>query len=147
DRYVPTLLKSLRSQKVVHICCGEDHTAALTKEGGVFTFGAGGYGQLGHNSTSHEINPRKVFELMGSVVTQITCGRQHTTAFVPSSGRIYSFGLGGNGQLGTGTTSNRKSPFTVKGNWIPYSTQCPMTTDTEERYCVKRIFSGGDQSF
>ncbi|XP_050192982.1 probable E3 ubiquitin-protein ligase HERC4 isoform X2 [Myiozetetes cayanensis] len=147
DRYVPTLLKSLRSQKVVHICCGEDHTAALTKEGGVFTFGAGGYGQLGHNSTSHEINPRKVFELMGSVVTQITCGRQHTTAFVPSSGRIYSFGLGGNGQLGTGTTSNRKSPFTVKGNWIPYSTQCPMTTESEECYCVKRIFSGGDQSF
>ncbi|NXY05947.1 HERC4 ligase, partial [Pteruthius melanotis] len=147
DRYVPTLLKSLRSQKVVHICCGEDHTAALTKEGGVFTFGAGGYGQLGHNSTSHEINPRKVFELMGSVVTQITCGRQHTTAFVPSSGRIYSFGLGGNGQLGTGTTSNRKSPFTVKGNWIPYSTQCPMSTDSEECYCVKRIFSGGDQSF
>ncbi|KAJ7415985.1 putative E3 ubiquitin-protein ligase HERC4 [Willisornis vidua] len=148
DRYVPTLLKSLRSQKVVHICCGEDHTAALTKEGGVFTFGAGGYGQLGHNSTSHEINPRKVFELMGSVVTQITCGRQHTTAFVPSSGRIYSFGLGGNGQLGTGTTSNRKSPFTVKGNWMPYSTQCPMATDNEECcYCVKRIFSGGDQSF
>ncbi|NXC83738.1 HERC4 ligase, partial [Cercotrichas coryphoeus] len=128
DRYVPTLLKSLRSQKVVHICCGEDHTAALTKEGGVFTFGAGGYGQLGHNSTSHEINPRKVFELMGSVVTQITCGRQHTTAFVPSSGRIYSFGLGGNGQLGTGTTSNRKSPFTVKGSWIPYSPQSPMST-------------------
>ncbi|XP_035748416.1 probable E3 ubiquitin-protein ligase HERC4 [Egretta garzetta] len=147
DRYVPTLLKSLRSQKVVHICCGEDHTAALTKEGGVFTFGAGGYGQLGHNSTSHEINPRKVFELMGSVVTQITCGRQHTTAFVPSSGRIYSFGLGGNGQLGTGTTSNRKSPFTVKGNWLPYSTQCPIIKDSEECYCVKRIFSGGDQSF
>ncbi|XP_034631367.1 probable E3 ubiquitin-protein ligase HERC4 isoform X1 [Trachemys scripta elegans] len=147
DRYVPNLLKSLRSQKIIHICCGEDHTAALTKEGGVFTFGAGGYGQLGHNSTSHEINPRKVFELMGSIVTQIACGRQHTSAFVPSSGRIYSFGLGGNGQLGTGSTSNRKSPFTVKGNWIPYSGQCPPSTDSEEYYCVKRIFSGGDQSF
>uniref|UniRef100_A0A8C2PBJ1 Probable E3 ubiquitin-protein ligase HERC4 n=1 Tax=Capra hircus TaxID=9925 RepID=A0A8C2PBJ1_CAPHI len=120
DRYVPNLLKSLRTQKIVYICCGEDHTAALTKEGGVFTFGAGGYGQLGHNSTSHEINPRKVFELMGSIVTQI-----HTSAFVPSSGRIYSFGLGGNGQLGTGSTSNRKSPFTVKGNWFPYNGQCP----------------------
>uniref|UniRef100_A0A8C0LW45 Probable E3 ubiquitin-protein ligase HERC4 n=1 Tax=Canis lupus dingo TaxID=286419 RepID=A0A8C0LW45_CANLU len=125
DRYVPNLLKSLRTQKIVYICCGEDHTAALTKEGGVFTFGAGGYGQLGHNSTSHEINPRKVFELMGSIVTQIACGRQHTSAFVPSSGRIYSFGLGGNGQLGTGSTSNRKSPFTVKGNWFPYNGQCP----------------------
>lgn len=41
----------------------------------MFTFGAGGYGQLGHNSTNHEINPRKVFELMGNVVTQISCGR------------------------------------------------------------------------
>ncbi|RMB93229.1 hypothetical protein DUI87_30351 [Hirundo rustica rustica] len=93
DRYVPTLLKSLRSQKVVHICCGEDHTAALTKEGGVFTFGAGGYGQLGHNSTSHEINPRKVLSLWEAL--------------------------------------SRKSPV----------------ADSEECYCVKRIFSGGDQSF
>uniref|UniRef100_A0A672GQ88 HECT domain-containing protein n=1 Tax=Salarias fasciatus TaxID=181472 RepID=A0A672GQ88_SALFA len=75
DRCYPSLLKSLRSQKVIYISCGEDHTAALTKEGGVFTFGAGGYGQLGHNCTNHEINPRKVFELMGNVVTQIACGR------------------------------------------------------------------------
>lgn len=62
------------------------------------------------------------------LLLNFVCPRQHTTAFVPSSGRIYSFGLGGNGQLGTGTTSNRKSPFTVKGNWLPYSTQCPITT-------------------
>lgn len=47
----------------------------ILQEGGVFTFGAGGYGQLGHNTTNHEINPRKVFELMGNVVTQISCGR------------------------------------------------------------------------
>ncbi|KAM9325224.1 putative E3 ubiquitin-protein ligase HERC4 [Gastrophryne carolinensis] len=147
DRYVPSLLKSLRSQKIVYISCGEDHTAALTKEGGVFTFGAGGYGQLGHNSTNHEVNPRKVFELMGSVVTQIACGRQHTLAFVPSSGRIYSFGLGGNGQLGTGTTCNRKSPFSVKGNWICQGDYSQLPHNVEGYYCVKRIFSGGDQSF
>ncbi|KAM4704547.1 putative E3 ubiquitin-protein ligase HERC4 isoform 2-T2 [Rhinophrynus dorsalis] len=147
DRFVPTLLKSLRSQKIVHICCGEDHTAALTKEGGVFTFGAGGYGQLGHNSTNHEINPRKVFELMGSIVTQIACGRQHTLAFVPSSGRIYSFGLGGNGQLGTGSTCNRKSPFSVKGNWLSYSDYAQCTLNANGCYCVRRIFCGGDQSF
>uniref|UniRef100_A0A8C6Q9Q1 HECT and RLD domain containing E3 ubiquitin protein ligase 4 n=1 Tax=Nothobranchius furzeri TaxID=105023 RepID=A0A8C6Q9Q1_NOTFU len=117
DRCCPALLKSLRSQKVIYISCGEDHTAALTKEGGVFTFGAGGYGQLGHNSTNHEINPRKVFELMGSVVTQIACGRQHTLAFTPSSGKMNSFGLGGNGQLGTNSTCNRKSPSAVRGPW------------------------------
>uniref|UniRef100_A0A8C5H7T1 HECT domain-containing protein n=1 Tax=Gouania willdenowi TaxID=441366 RepID=A0A8C5H7T1_GOUWI len=119
DHHYPSLLKSLRSQKVVYVSCGEDHTAALTKlSGGVFTFGAGGYGQLGHNSTNHEINPRKVFELMGNVVTQIACGRQHTLAFTPSSGKIDSFGLGGNGQLGTRSTCNRKSPALIKGPWI-----------------------------
>uniref|UniRef100_A0A8P4K2T9 HECT domain-containing protein n=1 Tax=Dicentrarchus labrax TaxID=13489 RepID=A0A8P4K2T9_DICLA len=118
DRLFPTLLKSLRSQRVIYISCGEDHTAALTKLRGVFTFGAGGYGQLGHNSTNHEINPRKVFELMGNVVTQISCGRQHTMAFTPSSGKMYSFGLGGNGQLGTRSTCNRKSPAPVKGPFV-----------------------------
>uniref|UniRef100_A0AAQ5ZXY8 HECT domain-containing protein n=1 Tax=Amphiprion ocellaris TaxID=80972 RepID=A0AAQ5ZXY8_AMPOC len=129
DRYFPALLKSLRSQRVIYISCGEDHTAALTKLRGVFTFGAGGYGQLGHNSTNHEINPRKVFELMGNVVTQIACGRQHTLAFTPSSGKMDSFGLGGNGQLGTRSTCNRKSPAQVKGPWVAASTP----TDTGER--------------
>ncbi|KAM6916059.1 putative E3 ubiquitin-protein ligase HERC4 [Xenentodon cancila] len=145
DRCFPTLLKSLRSQRVIYISCGEDHTAALTKLRGVFTFGAGGYGQLGHNSTNHEINPRKVFELMGNVVTQIACGRQHTLAFTPSSGKMDSFGLGGNGQLGTRSTCNRKSPALVKGPWAASST--PTETDLEEDCFVKRIYAGGDQSF
>uniref|UniRef100_A0A3P9AHY4 HECT domain-containing protein n=1 Tax=Esox lucius TaxID=8010 RepID=A0A3P9AHY4_ESOLU len=134
DQYYPALLKSLRSQRVIYVCCGEDHTAALTKEGGVFTFGAGGYGQLGHNSTNHEINPRKVFELMGNVVTQIACGRQHTLAFIPSSGKIDSFGLGGNGQLGTRSTSNRNSPAPVKGPWVAYNGPTPTSTGYIEQH-------------
>ncbi|CAB1343389.1 unnamed protein product, partial [Coregonus sp. 'balchen'] len=133
DRYYPALLKSLRSQRVIYICCGEDHTAALTK--------------LGHNTTNHEINPRKVFELMGNVVTQISCGRQHTLAFIPASGKMDSFGLGGNGQLGTRSTSNRNSPAPVKGPWVAYNGPWPTNTDMEQGCCVKRIYAGGDQSF
>uniref|UniRef100_A0A8C1RKT2 HECT and RLD domain containing E3 ubiquitin protein ligase 4 n=1 Tax=Cyprinus carpio TaxID=7962 RepID=A0A8C1RKT2_CYPCA len=143
DRCFPALLKTLRSQRVVYISCGEDHTAVLTKEGGVFTFGAGGYGQLGHNTTNNEVNPRKVFELMGSVVAQIACGRQHTLAFIPSSGKIDSFGLGGNGQLGTRSTCNRISPAPVKGCWRCLSN----ALYAEQSFCVKRIYAGGDQSF
>uniref|UniRef100_A0A671XKX4 HECT and RLD domain containing E3 ubiquitin protein ligase 4 n=1 Tax=Sparus aurata TaxID=8175 RepID=A0A671XKX4_SPAAU len=145
DRCFPALLKSLRSQRVIYISCGEDHTAALTKLRGVFTFGAGGYGQLGHYSTNHEINPRKVFELMGNVVAQISCGRQHTLAFTPSSGKMYSFGLGGNGQLGTRSTCNRKSPAPVKGHFVALI--APTDSDLEQSCCVTRIHAGGDQSF
>ena len=75
DRFYPTQLKSLRSQRVAYLSCGMDHTAALTRDGGVFTFGAGMYGQLGHGSFSNEMVPRMVLELMGSTVTQISCGR------------------------------------------------------------------------
>uniref|UniRef100_A0A665WAK4 HECT and RLD domain containing E3 ubiquitin protein ligase 4 n=1 Tax=Echeneis naucrates TaxID=173247 RepID=A0A665WAK4_ECHNA len=146
----PQIIKSLQGIPFAQISAGGAHSFALTLsgEGGVFTFGAGGYGQLGHNSTNHEINPRKVFELMGSVVTQIACGRQHTLAFTPSSGKMDSFGLGGNGQLGTRSSCNRKSPAPVKGIYPYIYFLLPSRCIAEmEQCCVKRIYAGGDQSF
>lgn len=41
----------------------------------MYTFGAGIYGQLGHNSTENELRPRLVTELVGNRVTQLACGR------------------------------------------------------------------------
>uniref|UniRef100_A0A8C4Z4W8 HECT and RLD domain containing E3 ubiquitin protein ligase 4 n=1 Tax=Gadus morhua TaxID=8049 RepID=A0A8C4Z4W8_GADMO len=81
----------------------------------------------------------------------LASSRQHTLAFIPSTGKMDSFGLGGNGQLGTRSTCNRKSPAPVKGSWA--DTNGPVTTDegdytgTKQAYCVKRIYAGGDQSF
>lgn len=45
----------------------------------------------------------------------------HTLAFVPSRGRVYAFGLGGSGQLGTKVTSNSNTPQLVKGPWVSVS--------------------------
>ncbi|XP_040822998.1 probable E3 ubiquitin-protein ligase HERC3 isoform X2 [Ochotona curzoniae] len=147
DRESPCHVKLLRTQKVVYISCGEEHTAVLTKSGGVFTFGAGSCGQLGHDSMNDEVNPRRVLELMGSEVTQIACGRQHTLAFVPSSGLIYAFGCGSRGQLGTGHTCNVKCPSPVKGYWAAHSGQLSARADRFKYHIVKQIFSGGDQTF
>ncbi|XP_070805290.1 probable E3 ubiquitin-protein ligase HERC3 [Pituophis catenifer annectens] len=147
DRESPCHVKLLRTQKVVYISCGNDHTAVLTKSGGVFTFGAGSCGQLGHDSLNDEVNPRRVLELMGSEVSQIACGRQHTLAFVPSSGMIYAFGCGTKGQLGTGHICSVKCPSPVKGHWAAYDEQISGRADACPYYIVKHIFSGGDQSF
>uniref|UniRef100_A0A8C2WPN1 HECT and RLD domain containing E3 ubiquitin protein ligase 3 n=1 Tax=Cyclopterus lumpus TaxID=8103 RepID=A0A8C2WPN1_CYCLU len=118
DRAVPCHIKFLRSQKVCYISCGNEHTAALTKDGGLFTFGEGSWGQLGHGSTNNELLPRRVLELMGTEVSQITCGRHHTLAFVPSSDVVYAFGCNSLGQLGTGLLGDARSPLPVKAGFL-----------------------------
>ncbi|XP_036373044.1 probable E3 ubiquitin-protein ligase HERC3 isoform X1 [Megalops cyprinoides] len=138
DRAVPCHIKFLRTQKVVYICCGEEHTAALTKDGGLFTFGDGSQGQLGHDSTNNEALPRRVLELMGSEVSQVACGSHHTLAFVPSSGMVYAFGCNSKGQLGTGTRENAQSPQPVSHREQPH---------THEKCTISKIHCGGDHNF
>ncbi|VVC96743.1 unnamed protein product [Leptidea sinapis] len=98
SRCYPTHLKTLRSVKVCHISCGDDFTAFLTLDGGVFTCGTGEYGQTGHGVTRDELVPRKIMELMGSTVTQIACGRSHVLCRVGE--RVLACGYGARGQLG-----------------------------------------------
>ncbi|KAF5898051.1 putative E3 ubiquitin-protein ligase HERC3, partial [Clarias magur] len=144
DRAVPCHIKFLRSQKVVYISCGEEHTAALTKDGGLFTFGNGSRGQLGHDSTNNEPLPRRVLELMGTEVSQIACGRHHTLAFVPSTCLVYAFGCNAQGQLGLGTRGNSMIPLPVRNIHPPLLTNTQTGTD---QYSISRIHCGGDHSF
>uniref|UniRef100_A0A672YRH4 Probable E3 ubiquitin-protein ligase HERC3 n=1 Tax=Sphaeramia orbicularis TaxID=375764 RepID=A0A672YRH4_9TELE len=113
DRHTPTHVHSLDMKKTVHVSCGEDHTAVLTKDGAVFTFGSGQHGQLGHNSFRDELRPRLVAEFWGSKVTQVACGRHHTLALTESK-KIYSFGCGEQGQLGRGKKNHRAVPLPVQ---------------------------------
>uniref|UniRef100_A0A7N6AUS0 HECT and RLD domain containing E3 ubiquitin protein ligase family member 6 n=1 Tax=Anabas testudineus TaxID=64144 RepID=A0A7N6AUS0_ANATE len=78
DRHTPTPVRHLNMKKTVHVSCGKDHTATLTKDGAVFTFGSGQHGQLGHNSFRNELRPRLVAELWGAKVIQVACGRYST---------------------------------------------------------------------
>ncbi|XP_010184024.1 PREDICTED: probable E3 ubiquitin-protein ligase HERC3, partial [Mesitornis unicolor] len=113
DRDCPSYIEALEHWKSVFICCGADHTAVLSKEGLVCTFGAGGAGQLGHNSTRNEIVPRVVAELWGARVSQVACGRQHTLVYVPSLDKVYSFGSGEEGQLRDERKPNQLIPLPI----------------------------------
>ncbi|XP_064272993.1 E3 ISG15--protein ligase HERC5-like isoform X1 [Passer domesticus] len=99
DRDCPTYVGALEHWKTVFISCGGDHTAVLSKEGLVCTFGAGESGQLGHNSTQNELLPRVVAELWGARVSHIACGRQHTLVYVRSLDKFYFFGSDDEGEL------------------------------------------------
>ncbi|XP_078385864.1 putative E3 ubiquitin-protein ligase HERC3 [Cetorhinus maximus] len=145
DRDKPNYVKQLECKKTIHISCGEEHTAVLTKDGLVFTFGAGSFGQLGHNSTEDEIKPRLVGCLFGNKVSQIACGSYHTLVFVPSSGKIYSFGRGEEGQLGNRETSDQLVPLPV--NILDTSDHSGVENGQTTKPAVRRIFASGNQSF
>ncbi|XP_059190452.1 probable E3 ubiquitin-protein ligase HERC3 [Centropristis striata] len=135
DRHTPTPVHNLNMKKTIHISCGKDHTAVLTKDGAVFTFGSGQYGQLGHNSFSNQPRPRLVAELWGAKVTKIACGRHHTLVMTDSK-RLYSFGCGEQGQLGHGEETHPSVPLPVH-----------LPQDTTDDLNIRNIFAGGNCSY
>ncbi|XP_077102297.1 putative E3 ubiquitin-protein ligase HERC4 isoform X2 [Siphateles boraxobius] len=136
DRRVPTVVNSLNRKKIVSISCGGEHTATLSKGGTVFTFGSGGFGQLGHNSFKDEHHPRVVAELWGSKVSQVTCGRRHTLVSVESSKLIYSFGCGMQGKLGNGAMIKQSVPFPVD-----------LSNECDHEYTFEKLIAGENHSF
>ncbi|XP_058048904.1 E3 ISG15--protein ligase HERC5-like [Ahaetulla prasina] len=141
DRCIPASVKALKHKKTVFISCGGEHTAALSKDGLVSTFGSGCYGQLGHNSTCNELFPRLVAELFGAQVTQVACGRWHTLVYVPALGAVYSFGYGAAGQLGEGRTNDQLVPLPLS---LAIHNKHMKSRSTLDK--VVKIIAGNNQS-
>uniref|UniRef100_A0A5S6R1R1 HECT domain-containing protein n=1 Tax=Trichuris muris TaxID=70415 RepID=A0A5S6R1R1_TRIMR len=127
-RHYPVLVKSLKSQRIVRLVCGEDFTSAISAGGQLFTFGSGTYGQLGHGYKNNEVLPKQVLELMGTRVLDVACGRCHTLALTKE--KVYAFGLNTSGQLGL--------PDVKDFCLIPQAIPCRVST---------RVFAGGEFSF
>ncbi|XP_066487811.1 E3 ISG15--protein ligase HERC5-like isoform X2 [Tiliqua scincoides] len=140
DRNSPTYVNALEQKKMVFVCCGGEHTAVLSKDGLVCTFGAGSYGQLGHNSTRNELFPRLVAELFGAVVSQVACGRWHTLVYIPGLRKVYSFGAGADGQLGRGVECDRLIPLPVALNNKKFKQEGNVAKE------VVKIIAGENQS-
>ena len=62
NRTTPTLVARavFDGEAVLMVACGNVHTAAVTEGGGVYTFGRGEYGQLGHGDEENQLAPRRV---------------------------------------------------------------------------------------
>ena len=70
---------ALVGKRVVQVSCGDEHTAAITSTGELFTFGKGWSGELGHGSEiANEFLPRRVEALVGKRVVEVSCGCAYT---------------------------------------------------------------------
>ncbi|XP_020579135.1 ultraviolet-B receptor UVR8 isoform X2 [Phalaenopsis equestris] len=90
--------------KLTQVSCGEYHTAAISENGELYTWGLGSMGQLGHCSLQYgdkELIPRRVVALDGTTIKDVACGGVHTCARTVD-GALYAWGGSQVGQLGLG---------------------------------------------
>jgi hypothetical protein len=101
----PQYLDSLAGVRMVCVAAGELHSATVSQDGDVYTWGDGFCGQVGHGDKRPQLTPRQVTTggLDDEVVSSISCGSRHTLA-VTEDGLVFSWGLGHFGVLGRSYT-------------------------------------------
>ncbi|CAD7697676.1 unnamed protein product [Ostreobium quekettii] len=82
------------------ISFGDYHSAGISCDGELYTWGLSSKGQLGHRDEEARELPEKVSDLEGTEIRNVTCGSEHTVAV--SSQEVYSWGSNEHGQLGQG---------------------------------------------
>jgi alpha-tubulin suppressor-like RCC1 family protein len=117
---------ALAGRTIVQVAAGYYHTCALDSTGLVYCWGIDKYGQLGNNTTSTTAQPAATAvyttgtPMAGRIIVQLAAGGQHTCA-LDSTGLVYCWGYGTNGQLGdNGTPTSQSVPASV------YTTGTPM---------------------
>jgi hypothetical protein len=106
-------METLQGQAVVMVVCGELHTAALTEDGRVLTWGLGKDGRLGHCNRESHFLPQEVEALQGHHIVVVACGGLHTAALT-AAGEVLTWGLGKNGRLGHGNEYDQLAPKLVE---------------------------------
>ena len=114
DRYTPVNVGGLATGDA--ISAGGWHTCAVAF-GGVKCWGFNNNGQLGDGTTDYRTTPVDVSGLT-SGVSAIAAGGNHTCALTVSGG-VKCWGDNWLGQLGDGTTTDRRTPVDVFGSSPP----------------------------
>jgi alpha-tubulin suppressor-like RCC1 family protein len=102
------------------LSAGFNYTAAVKTDGTLWTWGNGGFGQLGTNDLTQRNTPVTTFA-GGTDWKQVSAGDAAHTAAIKTDGTLWVWGAGANGRLGnavvTGSISTPVTTFAGGTDW------------------------------
>ncbi|WOL05971.1 hypothetical protein Cni_G14702 [Canna indica] len=143
-KLIPTCVASLVDCDFVQVSCGTMLTVALTITGTVFTMGSSVHGQLG-NPQAEDVSITRVEGLLrNEFVKEISAGSFHVTVLT-TKGKVYTWGRGGNGQLGLGDNKDRTTPTVVESLEDRHVESIACGSDFTVVTCLHKFISSKDQ--
>jgi len=105
DTVRPQYIEELSHLHCTCVSAGELHSAVVSSDGDLYTWGDGFCGQLGLGDKRPQLTPKQVTkgELEDECILSVNCGARHTLC-VTEDGDVFSFGLGHFGVLGRSFT-------------------------------------------
>lgn len=110
----PRVIEALRGKEVTDIACGGAHSACVTVNGELYTWGKGRYGRLGHGDSEDQCKPKLVAALTEYHVIDVACGSGDAqTLCITDNDIVWSWGDGDYGKLGRGGSDGCKIPLKI----------------------------------
>ena len=123
---VTTSATPMAGRTIVQVSAGGDFACAVDTTGLVYCWGYNSYGELGNNSTTQSLVPVAVTTsatpMAGRTIVQVSAGNDFVCA-VDSSGPLYCWGDGGNGELGNYAAKSSPVPVAVYTAGMPIADQ------------------------
>ena len=88
---MPQKVEALSGLKVCAVAAGDDASCAVTAAGGLYTWGNGDFGRLGHGDIAPQLAPKRVEALRDEWVVAVSHAMLHTIA-VTRDGGVFGWG-------------------------------------------------------
>jgi hypothetical protein len=142
DSWIPINVSSFGSlvgKTIVAIGANAEYSTAVDSAGVVHTWGRGGDGRLGNNSTldTPVRIPTKISSfgtINGKRIVDIATGHSHTLA-IDSTGAIHAWGWNGNSQLGDNLLNSRSRAYQVNTSYAPVAASPIFVNFTGQHRC------------
>ncbi|KAL7192723.1 hypothetical protein ACSBR2_024524 [Camellia fascicularis] len=144
-KLLPTCVAQLVDHDFIQVDCGRMLTIALTNMGKVYTMGSAVHGQLGNPQAKDKSITIVQGKLKDEFVRDISLATYHI-AVLTSSGSVYTWGKGANGQLGLGDTEDRNSPTLVVALRDRQVENVTCGSNFTAAICLHKSISSTDQS-